>query len=227
LLDTAELQKGEIVANPLDSLSAVTDTLAQLAPNVNAASKAIANAGNSLDAAAKQVTSILDEETQAQIRTAIARTNQSLEAIQNIVGDKQTQQELRTAMRELPETLRQLRTTMEKAQTRLDDMEPFTKKLGSQETVDRLDRATRRLDQVMGDLAAFSESLKKPQGSLGLMLHDRQLYDHLNRAAENVDNLTRQLQPILNDVRIFTDKVARHPERVGAQGLLQRYPGIK
>jgi phospholipid/cholesterol/gamma-HCH transport system substrate-binding protein len=227
LLDTAQLQRGEIAPNPLDSLSTVTNTLAQLAPNVNAASKAIANAGDTLNDAAKKVTSILDEETQAQIRTAIARTNQSLEAIQNIVGDKQTQEELRTALRELPEGLRQMKTTMEKAQMRLDDMEPFTKKLGSPETVDRLDRATRRLDQVMGDLAAFSESLKKPQGSLGLLLQDRQLYDHLNRAAENVDNLTQQLEPIVKDVRIFTDKIARHPERLGAQGVLQRYPGIK
>ena len=66
-----------------------------------------------------------------------------------------------------------------------------------------------------------------PQGSLGLLLHDRQLYDHLNNVAKNMDDLSRKLEPILRDVRVFTDKVSRHPEMLGARGMMQRYPGIK
>jgi phospholipid/cholesterol/gamma-HCH transport system substrate-binding protein len=58
-------------------------------------------------------------------------------------------------------------------------------------------------------------------------MKDRQLYDNLSQAAENVNCLTRQLRPVVNDVRVFTDKIARHPEQLGVRGALQRSPGIK
>ena len=66
-----------------------------------------------------------------------------------------------------------------------------------------------------------------PNGSLALLLHDRQLYDHLNRAVTNVDEITRKFKPIVSDLRVFTDKIARHPEKLGVRGAIERSPGIK
>jgi phospholipid/cholesterol/gamma-HCH transport system substrate-binding protein len=227
LLDTAQLQKGEVAPNPLDSVSAVTQALSQLTPNVSAASQAIASAGNSMNEAAQKVNALLDEHTQEQIRSAITRSNQALGSIQKIIGNEESQERLQAALKELPGTLAQFKVTMAKAQARLDEVARFTQKLGSQQTVDRLDQATKDLQQVMADLKVLSGAVSNPQGSLGLLLRDRQLYDHLNCAAQNIDRLSRELQPILGDVRVFTDKVARHPERLGARGLVERYPGIK
>ena len=116
---------------------------------------------------------------------------------------------------------------MQKAQDRLDDVQAFTEKLGSPETIERLDRSTRHLDQVMSDLSAFSANLKNPQGSLGMLLNDRELYDNLNTAVGNISDVTQQLEPILDDARIFTDKIARHPELLGASGVLRQSTGIK
>jgi len=227
LLDSANLQKGEVAPNPLDSLSVVTQSLGDLTPKIKEASGALAGAGGELKTAAERVSAVLDPDTQANIKEATRLAKESLDAIHNMIGDEKTQEELKAVLKELPKRLNDINKTMEDAHARLNEVEPFTKALGSREMVDRLDGATKNLDKVMKDLAAFSETLRQPQGSLGLLLQDRQLYDHLSEAAENVDNLTRQLEPIIKDVRIFTDKVARHPERVGAQGLLQRYPGIK
>ena len=58
-------------------------------------------------------------------------------------------------------------------------------------------------------------------------MHDRELYDNLNGAAANIEELSRQLRPILNDARVFTDKIARHPERLGVRGAMQKHIGIK
>ena len=44
---------------------------------------------------------------------------------------------------------------------------------------------------------------------------------------QNVQELSTQLRPILNDTRVFTDKIARHPETLGIRGAIQRSPGIK
>lgn len=227
LLDTAKVHRGEIAPDPLDSIGAVTETLSELTPNVNAASVALANAGKSLDDAAKRVTAVLDEQTQRQLKNAIALADESLRSVRDMVGDEETRKDLKAALKQLPGSLDQLNATMKAAQGRLDEMQALTQQLGSEEMVGRLERGTQDLEEVMENLARFSRNLRDPQGSLGLMLRDRQLYDHLSSAAANIDNLTRQLRPILNDVRIFTDKIARHPERLGARGALQRYPGIK
>ncbi len=42
-------------------------------------------------------------------------------------------------------------------------------------------------------------------------MNDRQLYDRLNRAAKNIEEVSRELKPIIDDARVFSDKIARHP----------------
>ena len=226
LLDTGRLHRGRISPDPLDSISAVTKTLSKVTPSINKASKALENAAQDI--------SRLVTANESAIQGAVAQAEHTLENISklaenvnSLLGDEQTQGELKAALKELPGTLAQTRIAMMKAQQRLDEMQTFTETLGSQEMADRLNRTTSNLDRVMQDLPMLTKSLSDPKGSLGLLLHDRQLYDHLNNVAENIDNLSRQLQPILNDVRVFTDKIARHPEMLGARGVLQKYPGIK
>ena len=48
-------------------------------------------------------------------------------------------------------------------------------------------------------------------GSLGALLNDRQLYDRLNKAARNIEQVSRELRPIVDDAGVFMDKAARHP----------------
>lgn len=227
LLDVTQLQRGVIAPDPLDSLSAVTETFAQLTPNINKASMAMADAGKSIDAAADRVTALLDDDMQAQLKKAIAGMNESMAAFQNLIGDPQTQEDLKAALKELPDSLGQIKSAMEEAQARLKEMQGFTEALGNPQTVGQLERSVKHLDQVMADLAVFSDALKNPQGSLGLLLHDRQLYDRFNNVARRVDELSRKLEPIVDDVRVFTNKIARHPESLGVRGALQRSPGIK
>ena len=53
--------------------------------------------------------------------------------------------------------------------------------------------------------------IEQGEGSLGALMTDRQLYDRLNRAAKNIEEVSRQLKPIVDDARVFSDKIARHP----------------
>jgi phospholipid/cholesterol/gamma-HCH transport system substrate-binding protein len=54
-----------------------------------------------------------------------------------------------------------------------------------------------------------------------------ELYQHINRAAKNIDEVSRQLKPIVDDARVFSDKIARHPEMLGVRGAVQKSTGIK
>jgi phospholipid/cholesterol/gamma-HCH transport system substrate-binding protein len=39
--------------------------------------------------------------------------------------------------------------------------------------------------------------------------------------------ILRNLEPIMHDLRIFSDKVARHPELIGVSGALRGSSGLK
>ena len=80
------------------------------------------------------------------------------------------------------------------------------------------------LNEMLSQMAQFSAALNDRQGSLGKLVYDRELYDRLRRASNNIENASRRLGPIMEDVRIFTDKIARDPRQLGVKGALDRRP---
>jgi phospholipid/cholesterol/gamma-HCH transport system substrate-binding protein len=55
-------------------------------------------------------------------------------------------------------------------------------------------------------------------------LKDPQLYDNLNSTLENARDVSYRLKPLMNDLRIFADSLARDPGQLGVRGALQRKP---
>ena len=70
---------------------------------------------------------------------------------------------------------------------------------------------TQQISALAEEMTQVAESIRDPQGTIGQLLTNPDLYQNLNDAARNVEGLTRQLRPILDDVRVFTDKISRHP----------------
>ena len=64
-------------------------------------------------------------------------------------------------------------------------------------------------------------------GTLKKLINDPSLYNHLNEAACQVTKLLPKLEPILRDVNVFTDKIARHPESLGVRGAISPSSGLK
>ena len=64
-------------------------------------------------------------------------------------------------------------------------------------------------------------------GSMRRFASDPELYENLNLSAAALSNLVQNLDPIVRDVRVFTDKVARHPELLGVSGALRASSGLK
>ena len=82
------------------------------------------------------------------------------------------------------------------------NVEGLTKPLGERGPglVDEFDASMKKLNLLSDNLLRFSQQLNDPQGSLGALLHDKELYQHVNHMAKNLDDLTRDLKPILNNV---------------------------
>ena len=82
----------------------------------------------------------------------------------------------------------------------------------------------------VGEIASLVRSvvarLEEGEGSIGALLKDRQLYDRLNHAARNLDEVSQKLKPIVDDARVFSDKIARHPGSI-VRDAIKPGPGIK
>jgi phospholipid/cholesterol/gamma-HCH transport system substrate-binding protein len=77
------------------------------------------------------------------------------------------------------------------------------------------------MEELVENLLLFSQTLNNRQGTLGKLLNESQLYDNLNAALDNVNRLTVELRPVLYNARLFTDKIARHPESLGVRGAIE------
>ena len=161
---------------------------------------------------------------------------QTLNASNEILGDANVRAEVKQTIREMPVVLEEMRTalkgingTFTSLDRDLQDIERLTKPLGDigPKLVGELDTSMTNVKEATGNLLQFSQQLNDPQGSLGALLHDRELYQHASHIAKNIDELTRDLKPILNDARVFTDKIARHPELLGVRGAIKKDAGLK
>jgi phospholipid/cholesterol/gamma-HCH transport system substrate-binding protein len=146
-----------------------------------------------------------------------------------------TRDRLKQALNELPDAVRDFRVTMQELQVVLDsanknfrDLEGFTQPLGQNgpRIVNSILETTEGLDRMVEELNVFSRALSSREGTLGQLIHDRQVYENLNRLIHNanqvvlqVNDITLRLRPVVNDARIFMDKVAREPGRVITGGL--------
>jgi phospholipid/cholesterol/gamma-HCH transport system substrate-binding protein len=156
--------------------------------------------------------------------------------INDVMGDPNARAKLKETLNGLPDVIADLRTTVKGIGTTVDtadrnlrNLEGLTRPLGErgEGMVAQVNQTIGRLDEVLQQAAFFTKALNESQGTLGKLVRDPKVYDDLAQAAANVNGLTKELRPIVNDVRVFADKIARHPEQLGVRGALDRRPGLK
>ncbi len=225
---------GEIVYDP-------TTVITDLHGGLQQAIGSVAQTSDEMRTVVIKVGDILNA-NEGRIQELLAKSEQTLMAVQHtaeaaneIVGDPETRARLRETMERMPaliqdaqQTVQRLNGTISLVDQNLHNVEDFTATLGQRgpQLIGQLDQTTRKLDQVMSEMLVFSRALNSQEGTLGQLVRNPELYYRLNRAAQNIDELTRQLQPIVADVRVITDKVARHPGVV-LRDAVQPGAGIK
>jgi len=243
LTDGDFISDGMVAANPLR-------VLVNLEQNIGSAFTSIETAGNEVAEVARTVNNALDS-TEGQVPRILQKTEAALDGltetmkiVQNLLGDEQLSGQLRDSLRELPEVIGETRDTLavarttfesfqrvsEKAETNLDNLAEFTDPLGERgnELFEEVRQSAIELRRTMTNVAEFSEAIRGGQGTLGKLVNDDELYVSINNLVTNAEDLSRRLKPIVEDVRIFTDKIARDPSQLGVRGALDRRPsGLK
>ena len=229
--DTTPIEDGETLQG--HASRNLEENLPGLMSKVEQSIDQLTSAAHKMGTAADEVTAMLKDNRQG-IGHAVGQADHALGAVgtvadnlNRLIGDPKTQQRLTTAIEELPEVVGGMKRAVAQAETRLDELAPFSQVLGSKNTVDRVENAVKNLDMVIADFAMFSRQLRNPQGSLGLLMSDRRLYDRLYGVVANVDDTVNRFKPIVSDLRIFSDKIARNPNQLGVRGAFDRGTGIK
>ena len=185
---------------------------------------------------------------------AMSEFQTTMQEIGSIVGNPQLQANLQTTFEKLPVVLEDVHQTLGSAQQTFDRFEKVGVQFElvgeaavetvdtAQQAVQNIERFTdpfadnsevlaqqvlqtmRQLDASMNQVTQFMSSLNNQNGTVRRLLEDDQLYWEIRRTVENMEQATARVRPILDDVRIFTDKIARDPRQLGVKGALTTRP---
>lgn len=244
---------GVVAQDPLrvmESATTVLDMLSSLEEDVRMALVAIEGAGQRVGEVADSLSGMVNN-NQDQFRRILAKAETAMNGFQSavtsidsaarsiddLVGDEDLQIALQQALDVMPQLMNEASEVMEslsgvvaRADQNLKNLEGITEPFGQrgQQFAEAVESGIQDIDTILGQLVTFSEAINNKEGSLGQLIYNRDLYDRLNASAGNIEHLSRRLRPIVEDARVFTDKVARDPGRLGVKGMLDRSrSGIK
>ena len=113
-----------------------------------------------------------------------------------------------------------IRKAVDNANTAIENIAEITEPVSqnSEVLVANAVSALENLDALSVDLKKFTTRLNNSQGTVKELVDNPQIAFKVNQtlqsiqtASANVEILTQRLQPILGDVRVFSDKIARNP----------------
>ena len=240
-----EIEDGEFIADGLVASDPLR-VLVGLEDKLGGAIRSIEGAGLEVTVLARNLNTIVGN-NQEQFQRVIMKSEQAIDrfrsamvTVDELVGDPEVRQQIKTTLAGLPQLMREAQTTLTEARGTLNsfremstranknlaNLEQFTTPLAERgdELAEALASSVENVDALLSQLADFSEALNNREGTLGQLLHDRDLYDRLERSAGNIEDASRQLRPILNDVRILTDKLATDPGGQLLKRTLDRRP---
>jgi phospholipid/cholesterol/gamma-HCH transport system substrate-binding protein len=234
-IQNGDFLTGTVTTNPLQ-------TLGNLEGGLTKAIGTFSTAGTEVTRLARHLDDLLGNNDE-NINRIVQKSERTLDDFQvalanvnSLFGDEKMRSELHSSISELPKILRDTReamngmkSTVSLAEKNLRNLEGFTEPLGQRggALVDNLDSSVSRLDELLEQLVQFSKAVNQREGTIGQLVNNPDLYQHLNAAACNIEQLTRELKPIVKDARVFTDKIARHPETLGVRGAIKKNSGIK
>lgn len=228
--DGDRIERGLVVSDPMEVLASFQEQMSIALGTFNTTGHDIGTLARRLnklvDRNDDQIERIMDE-TEA----ALKSFNLAMKKIDQVVGDEEMIAALRKSLSALPElveqtqqTFEQMQHTIELADENLENLTKFTDPLGEngERIVLKVADSVSNLNELLEQMVTFSESLNNGKGSLAQLIHNPDLYQSLSRAARNMEMATKQLRPIMKDVRVITDKLARHQGSILREAI---FPG--
>lgn len=171
-----------------------------------------------------------------QFTRTMRTAEETLAAAGTLISDPRYQQQLQATLSALPELLNETRNTLQtvnqvirQVDTTVANINTATTPLArqSQSMVTRLNQSLGNIETITTELAVVSKLMNQNDGTIKKLLTDPDVYRNLNSTSATLAMLLQNLRPVIADMQIFSDKVARHPEVLGLRGMVRGSDGTK
>jgi ABC-type transporter Mla subunit MlaD len=171
----------------------------------------------------KRVGTVLSDENQRNLTASLRNLRAGTDNLPSI--SKNTDE----LLKESRNTMRRVNDSLGNADELMGYLKQAAKPIGERgpAIAKNLDESTARLNAVLADVQELLKALDRGDGTFKKLISDPSLYNHLDEAACMVTKLLPKLEPILQNVNVFTDKIARHPESLGVRGAISPSSGLK
>ncbi len=234
--------------NPLDLLANIQGDLKQTIASLG-------SAGEEVAALAGQVNAILGSQDTNRIKRLLESTENAMQGfdrtvahIDDLLGDEKFRQNLKDGIAQIPGAVTDARSligglegAIGSADDNLKNLQGLTGPLGERgdKIVASLEQSALNLQELLAQVAEFTRSINNSNGTVGLLIHDRKIYDQAMTIVTQLSATVRDVRMLINDpaiyhrieqilsnARIFTDKIARDPARV-VRGVVQPETRLK
>jgi phospholipid/cholesterol/gamma-HCH transport system substrate-binding protein len=236
VIEPGDTIQGAVRPSPMQILIDMQGNLEQTIVSLGEAGDAVASVANRVD----EILAGSDIERLrrifAQMEQALGGFTQTMDSINNVLGDEALQAQLKQGLVDLPAAIAEFRNTMNgvgraaaAADENLRNLQGLTGPIGErgEEIANSLSSAAANLDQLLAQVSIITKNLSDREGTLGQLLYSREMYDDVARVINNVEFLTEQLRPIIQDMQTFSNKIARDPSRLGVGGAIRREANIR
>jgi phospholipid/cholesterol/gamma-HCH transport system substrate-binding protein len=227
------------VSDAVDSIKRAGDTVDRAGQGITKVTDKVQEALGDENSDMKVILSNIRRLTET-ADTALNNINSVMQKFDELASDEEFQSDLKETIRGLPDFFSEVKTTMvdarqaidrfsevgERANVNLANIEDFTEALGAEgpEIVEKFRKSLDGIDRLVKNVDEFSQILNSGEGTLGKFVRDPELYNNLNATLENAREVSLRLKPLMNDLRVFADSLARDPGQLGVRGALQRRP---
>lgn len=237
---------GRVSGDPMDVFVELEDDIRETLGTIKRTADAIEQASVSVNGLAVDIRDSIGG-GQVQLKDIAEKTGVAVDEfrvtmsdIRALVGDPQLRQQLQDSMQRLPLVLDEAERTLEATQQTMQsfervgaaaertvlNVEQFTQPLAERgdELVDSVLASLKSLDRTLLQFGEFGDAFNRNDGTLRRLMEDDELYWQIKRVVDNVEGATVRIRPILDDVRVFSDKLARDPRQLGLKGALDHRP---
>lgn len=171
-----------------------------------------------------------------QFTRTMRTAEKTLAAAGGLIGDPKYQRQLQLTLTALPELLNETRHTVKtvnsvigQLDTTVNNINAATSPLAdnAKSMVMRLNTTLGNIETISGELAVVSRLMNQNDGTVKKLLTDPTVYRNLNSTTSSLSVLLENLKPVIADLQVFSDKVARHPEILGVRGVVRGSDGTK
>ncbi|KAA1259577.1 mce related protein [Rubripirellula obstinata] len=180
-----------------------------------------------LESSAEQLPKLL-----ANAQKALSQTEETFDSI-NAAGRQfekvgvAAEETVLSAKSAVERTEKSLGNTVKNAEKTFANLEQFTRPFADRgdEYAGQVLQTLEGLERTLAQVEMFGRTLNNSDGTVKKLLEDDEIYYQVRRTVENIEAATARIRPILDDARIFSDKIARDPRQLGIRGAISKRPG--